>query len=176
MSVKIFIVMAPPVASTADGSGEWEADNMVFVKDGFSLPALVIPELWLIWHRMWIPLLGYLGYRVVIALVALALGDAVSAMIGFVLAFLFALEANNLRRWSLDRRGWRIVGESIGRNRNEAEFLFFRDWANRSPAGRYTEDRTGTHGIPSVRGKPAPEPADDEPRIFGLFPDPEPER
>lgn len=174
MSVRIYIVMAPPLLSAADGGGEWEADQMVFVKDGFSLPALIIPELWLLWHRMWIPLVGYLGYRILIGLLAHAIGDATAGMIAFLLAILFALEANNLRRWSLGRKGWRIVGETIGRSRSEAEFLFFRDWAAKPAAVRRTEDRAGTRTLRPTR--PAPEPAVDEPKVFGLFPDPEPDR
>ncbi len=176
MSVKVFIVMAPPVESPVDEPGEWEAENMVFVKDGFSLPALIIPELWLIWQRMWIPLLGYLGYRIVIALVALSLGNAASTLTAFVVAILFAMEANNLRRWSLERRGWRIVGESVGRNRSEAELLFFRDWANRSTLRRHPESHAEAQVLEPARTLPAPEPADEEPKVFGLFPEPEPER
>jgi len=166
--------MAPPPLSAADVGGAWEADHMVFVKDGFSLPALLIPELWLLWHRMWIPLLGYLGYRVIIGLIALALGDAAAGMIALILAFLFALEANNLRRWSLGRKGWRIVGETIGRSRNEAEFLFFRDWAARPAAMRHSDGRGGARNLQPART--APEPGEHEPEVFGLFPDPEAER
>ena len=174
MSVKIFIVMAPPLTELADNGREWEADNMVFVKDGFSFPALIIPELWLIWQRMWIPYLGYLGYRIIVSLIALALGNVASSLTLFVMAFLFALEANNLRRWSLGRKGWRIVGEAVGRNRNEAEFQFFRDWANRPAATRKPDGDGDGVNLQPGHAKPAPEQADDEPRIFGLFPDPEP--
>ena len=174
MAVKVYIAMAPPPIAGADDDGEWEADNIQFVKDGFCLPALIIPELWMIWRRMWIPLLGYLGYRLAIALIALGLGDTIAATIALMLAFLFALEANNLRRWSMERKGWRIVGETIGRNLNEAEFLFFRDWAARPAAMRHTGRRAGTSSPRPVRQAPVQEPEEHEPKVFGLFPDPEP--
>ena len=45
------------------------ADRLAFVKDGFSWPALFVPLLWLIYHRMWIEL-------IVLGLVYLALRSA----------------------------------------------------------------------------------------------------
>ena len=179
MSVKVFFVMAPPQPDGPDP--EWEAERMVFVKDGFALLALLVPALWLFWHRMWLPLMAYLAYMVALSTVELSFGSLVSGIIGTGLAFLLALEANNLRRWSLGAKGWRVVGEAVGRNRNEAEFMFFRDWASRSavplPAG-------ASPAAGSAPGKPAAQPAgqpparkpparkpDDEPAIFGLFPE-----
>jgi hypothetical protein len=38
---------------------------------------------------------------------------------------LFALEANNLRRWTLERRGFRLVAVAEGRNIEEAEIRYF---------------------------------------------------
>lgn len=175
MSVKIFFVMAPPQPDGPDP--EWEAERMVFIKDGFSLPALIVPALWLFWHRMWLPLLAYVGYMIVISTVELSFGNLVSGIIAAGCALLFALEANNLRRWSLGAKGWRLVGEAVGRNRDEAEFLFFRDLAGKlsrpvTPAAAPVASPAKPAARPAGRDAPN-RPADDEPSVFGLFPEPE---
>lgn len=170
MSVKVFLVMAPPQPDGPDP--EWEAERMVFIKDGFSVPALIVPVLWLFWHRMWLPLLAYVGYMVVISAVELGFGNLVSGIIAAGCTLLFALEANNLRRWSLGAKGWRLVGEAVGRNRNEAEFLFFRDWAGK--LSRPIQRPPAAKPAANPPARPAPDrPGDDEPSVFGLFPEPE---
>jgi hypothetical protein len=179
MSVKLFIVMAPP--QTEDPDPASEAERMVFVKDGFSLAALLVPFLWLLWNRMWLPLLAYIAYLIGLSLVELQFGQVVSTIIAAGCGILLALEANNLRRWSLGAKGWRIVGEAIGRNRDEAEFLFFRDWANRNRDNLNRKGReagsTGAAGsapnpFSGQPRNPAPvKKPDDEPAIFGLFPE-----
>lgn len=172
MSVKVFMVMAPPELPDVGPDPEWQAEQMVFVKDGFSFAALLFPFIWLIWHRMWLPLLGYLAYLIVISTVEFSFGQTVSAVIVVAVAILFALEANNLRRWSLAAKGWTTIGEAVGRNREEAEFLYFRDMAARtaparpsSPAETKNAARAADH---QVRAAARP---DDEPDIFGLFPE-----
>lgn len=176
MSVKIFVVMAPPELPDAGPDPEWQAENMVFVKDGFSLAALVIPVLWLVWQRMWLPLLAYLAYLVAISTIEMSFGLLISGIISFACKVLFALEANSLRRWSLGAKGWRTVGEAVGRNRNEAEFLFFRDLANQPARDGQGNEKTGREAAPAMRPaatRPATPRPDDEPEIFGLFPEAE---
>jgi hypothetical protein len=179
MPVKVFIVLAPPEPEIPDP--EWEAEQLVFVKDGFSFPGFLIPVPWLIWQRMWLPLLGYLVFMVAMSLVELSAGQLVSSIVATGCTILFALEANNLRRWSLSAKGWRTVGEAIGRNRDEAEFLFFRDKA-RQPAviadpGNDTKPARGDDrsaaGPPQQRTPATGPGTDHEPRILGLFPEAE---
>ncbi len=175
MSVKVFIVMTPPVLPEIGPDPEWQAERMVFVKDGFSLAALLIPVLWLVWHRMWLPLLAYLAYLVLLGTIELSIGQLASSVIALGCGLLFALEANNLRRWSLAAKGWGTVGEAVGRNRNEAEFLFFRDWANPSTGdGRQAEKAGGEPAPPTKPAAGGPQSRDpEEPAIFGLFPEAE---
>ena len=83
------------------------AASLLFVKDAFSWPAALFTPLWLIVHRLWWPLLGYL------ALVALMLeaGSVLAPDAGWIvlglaaLNLLVGLEAAPLRMWSLARRG-----------------------------------------------------------------------
>ena len=58
MSVTLYSVYEPP--SEAQDLKD-RADSLVFVKEGFSWPALFIPGLWLIYRRMWLELVLFLG-------------------------------------------------------------------------------------------------------------------
>jgi hypothetical protein len=118
----IYTVLAPP---PRDGDPAHEALDTAFVKDGFSWPALFFAVIWMIYRRMWLVLVLYVA---VVAAAAFALSRTGGDVAGFALLlvhFLFALEANNLRRWTLERRGFRLVGVAEGRNIEEAEIGYF---------------------------------------------------
>lgn len=173
MAMHVYSVHAPPDLSEAEA-----AERMVFIKDGISWPALFVPVLWLLWQRMWLPLLGYLLFIALVAFVDARLGDTAAMIVAVLGNILFALEANAIRRWSLGRRGWRMVGESFGYDRSEAEVRFFRGEAakaertERAPwePGRVTGRRStpGLSGVPAVHRRRG----EDEPGL-GLFPEPE---
>ncbi len=118
--MKAFTVHMPP-----DLPGDTAAERAVFVKDGFCWPALFIPLLWLLWHRLWLVLIAYLVAAMVIGAVQIIAGEAAAAIILIAFAFYFAAEANNARRWSLGRRGWMRDGEVFGRDHGEAEIRYF---------------------------------------------------
>lgn len=114
------------------------AEQLVFVKDGFSLAALLFGPLWLLFNRMWAALLAYL-------VVAIALGTVLellkvpslwASLAGFALNLLLALEADSIRRWTLARRGWRFIGSVVGRNTAECERRFFETWLPAQPDSR----------------------------------------
>ena len=100
----IYTVLAPPAG---DRRGRPDPAAFVFVKEGFCWPALFFPRLWLLFRRH-------------VAGACSSTSSSRSAVAGarrrdrrrrcpasfLVLArFLFALEANELRRWTLERRG-----------------------------------------------------------------------
>lgn len=125
--MKTYTVHEPP---NAPANRVDRAENMVFVKDGFSWSALIFGPLWLLAKRLWLPLILYV---VLVTLVSLALESAGVAekFIGWaVMAFhvLLGLEGSTIQRWSLDRAGWRIVGSVNGRNGDECERRFFDAW------------------------------------------------
>ncbi|HEX2256729.1 MAG TPA: DUF2628 domain-containing protein [Afifellaceae bacterium] len=173
MAVHIHTVHVPP-----DLAPEEAAERAAFVKEGVSWPALFFAVLWLLWHRMWLPLLLYLAFILAVALIDAGLGDTAATVVAVLGQVLFALEANNLRRWTLARRGWREIGESFGRNRAEAEIRFFLSEAPRAgrtdaPQGGWarTVGRRSTPGLSAVPALPRRR-AVDEPGL-GLFPEPE---
>ena len=164
--MRFYTVQAPPEAApfAADPS------RIVFVKEGFCWPALFIAPLWLIYRRMWLVLLFY-----VLALVGLGFaseradGPLLSA-IGVLSAFWFALEANELRRWTLSRRGWRLLGIAGGRRLVDAELGWFARMAQApsapsAPAAPPPAPRPDTIAVPVTAAATA------ETEVIGLFPE-----
>ncbi|MGI9385082.1 MAG: DUF2628 domain-containing protein [Methyloligellaceae bacterium] len=106
------------------------ADRITFVKEGFAWWAFLIPVFWLIYQRMWLVLLGFVGVTVVLNLIfeLFGLGEVAAAVASLGLGLLLALEANDLRRWTLRRRGFEELGLVTGKRRDECEFRFFTAW------------------------------------------------
>ncbi len=106
------------------------ADGVIFVKDGFSWLASALPPIWCIANGLWLVFFGYL-------VAAAALGFSVTKLPGgavwggiAAIAFnlIFAFEANNLRRWTLRRKGFQMIGAVSGRTSEECERRFFEGW------------------------------------------------
>jgi hypothetical protein len=111
------------------------AESLVFVKDGFSWLAALFAPLWLLAHRLWWPLLAFMLLAGGLQLVKQTMGVdqrwvglamlAVNLLIGF--------EADSLRRWSLERRGWRMLGSVSGKTAADCERRFFETWLPSQP-------------------------------------------
>ena len=107
-------------------------DQLVFVKEGVAWLALFFPILWLLFQRMWLVLVLFilLGTAVSFATIELSGSENVALWASLALSVLLAVQANDLRRWTLSRRGYRTVAAVSGRNRDECERRFFADWAD----------------------------------------------
>lgn len=153
-----YTVLAPPPKA---GSDEPDPDGFVFVKEGFCWPALYITLPWLIWRRMWLVLIAYVLASVAVIALAARMPSPVAWSILILFGLLVALEANNLRRWTLERRRYRFLGVTSGDRASEAEFRFFADWRGSAAA-------PPSAAVPKpVIGRPM------TPReIIGLFPSP----
>ncbi len=156
--MRAYTVHAPP--------GEPRPERFAFVKDGFSWPALFVPILWILWHRMWLTLIGYVIFVLLVAWTGRLAGDAHAMILALTGSFILALEGNTIRRLSLEQLGWREIGESFGSNLSEAEIRFFH---RRADVSTYRSEepaqRTGLAGGPGAR--------ENEERVLGLFPEPE---
>ena len=155
----LYTVLAPPQRA-ADAVPD--PIGLVFVKEGFCWPALFIPGLWLIFRRMWLILALCVAIVVGLEVLAQEVGPAIPLVIYVLLRLLFALEANGLRRWTLEGAGYRLIDVIEGRRLAEAEFRYF-------------------HGRPPVEPVPQPPPTEiaapswtpSEPaEVVGLFPTP----
>jgi hypothetical protein len=152
----IYTVLSPPA-----GSAGPDPDRFVFVKEGFCWPALYITAIWLLWRRMWLVLVVYLVAAAAVLAFAAQLAPPIAWLIVLLFGFLVALEANNLRRWTLERRGYRLVGVASGDWRSDAEFRFFANFAGSGPQRPQVEP-----------AKPATAAWAETREVVGLFPNP----
>lgn len=101
--------------------------DIVLVKEGFNWPALLLSLLWALWHGLWLVALGLLVLEVALGVAARLLGVApwIETALATGLAVIFAFVANDLRRWTLRRRGFVQAGVIAGRNQDNAEVRLF---------------------------------------------------
>ncbi len=152
------------------GSLAERADAVTFVYDGFAWLALVFPILWLLYHRMWLVLVGlvvvFAAMQGVLLLAGLA--DQVQGWAVVGVSILFAFQANDLRRWSLARKGFRFAGPVSGANRAACEARFFELWL--AAQAELKPGRTAYGKPPAAAGK-AGRKGDDGDEVIGLFPE-----
>jgi uncharacterized protein DUF2628 len=89
----------------------------VLVREGFSWGALVFGPIWLAVHRAWIPATISLAAFVIIGFTT---QDAVQAALLVALIVLLGLSGHDLRRWSLDQRGFLLTQVITGRSELDA--------------------------------------------------------
>jgi len=174
----LYTVHAPrgPEGAAPDPAG------LVFVKDGFCWPALFIPLVWLVWRRLWLVLLFYVVGALALSTVSGLAGGTASLLVMLLFALWFALEANGLRRWTLERTGRPIVGVVEGETLLAAERRWFaaadgpppavRPAASPRPAPSAPPSATAAAKISPPPPPPPPPPRSAEPGIVGLFPSP----
>jgi hypothetical protein len=160
--MSIYTVHEPPPRANEDAP---DPVRFVFVRDGFSFWAFLLSPLWMLRHRLWLVLIGYLVVAVALQVAVAMLGASASVMfgVGFLLSLLVGFEAATLRRFTLARRGWQSVGIVVGDDVESAERRFFDVWVkgDRRPA-------------PAAPPSPAPMPRRPPPAsdVIGLFPEP----
>ncbi|MEJ0011384.1 MAG: DUF2628 domain-containing protein [Bauldia sp.] len=161
------MILAP---QARDGDALPDPMALVFVKDGFNWPALFFAGPWLIYRRMWLVLIGYIVIAMGIAFLAERLVGSSGGPIIFLLHILFALEANELRRWTLERNGYRMIGVAEGRSLEEAEIRYFGETDTAAMAAPVppTPPTPPTPPRPQAPVKPSAEAGD----VVGLFPAP----
>jgi hypothetical protein len=166
--VTVYAVYEPPKETPELAR---RAEQLAFVKEGFSWPALFVPLFWLLYHRMWITF-------VILLLIYVALpflfgtsgqGEMLATWASLAVNVLFAFEANDLRAASLERRGHRLAGIAIGSGRVDAERSFFSAWlprenerARSQPRGHEARREGETAPVPRARGEGE--------EVIGLFP------
>jgi hypothetical protein len=157
-NMRVYTVHEPPPKRDEASA---DPERFAFVRDGFSLWAFLFGPLWMLRHRMWLVLLGYIGVVVVIEVAELLLNvsTAASAAVSFLLMLLVGFEAPTLRRFTLGRRKWSNLGIIVGDDLQSAERRFFDAWV-----------KGGAFSMASASSSPqAPSAAPD---VIGLFPEP----
>jgi hypothetical protein len=78
----------------------------VLVREGFSWGALLFGPFWLLAHHAWIPAVIVLALDVIAGALAPA---SVQPFLFLAIALLVGFSGNDLRRFSLERRGYRLM-------------------------------------------------------------------
>jgi hypothetical protein len=169
----VYTVHAPVAAD----AGIVATDRFAFVRDGFHFWAMVFGPLWLIAHRLWLALIGW-----IVVLAAVDLGMAALGVRGLglllvnaLIAVLMGLEAASLQRWTLSRRNWRQLDIVVGDDEETAERRFFDRWTagRRGPgADPFATERGGPPPTRDIPGQPFSKPPLEQGGIIGLFPQP----
>ena len=123
--MRYYTVHAPPDEPAAP-------ERFVFVKDGFSWPALFFPVLWILWHRLWLTLVWYVVFVLVVAWVGRGSAATISRRSSrSSAALLFALRGErHPPACRSTQRGWRRGRRAAsGGTIDEAEARFFADAA-----------------------------------------------
>jgi uncharacterized protein DUF2628 len=89
----------------------------VLVREGFSWGALIFGPFWLAAHRAWIAAAVSLAAFILIVFLAT---DGIAAALLTTLVVLLGLSGHDLRRWSLDLRGYLLAQVLVARNELEA--------------------------------------------------------
>lgn len=119
-----YIVMAPVYSVEKSGLSE---DRVQFVKDGFSVFALILPVFWLLGKRLWWhAAVAFLVISVLTALIGqyFSLASVTSALT-FLLSAFVALEGKNWYLSALQRRGFQEVAVVEANGPEEAEIRYF---------------------------------------------------
>jgi hypothetical protein len=158
----VYTVHAPAAVAASRSAS---ADRFVFVRDGFHGWAFLTGPFWLVYHRLWLALGGYLALNVVLTLVlsGLRTGSGTRFAVLLLIALLLGLEAATLKRWTLGRRGFRQLDVVIADDEDAAERRFFDRWTAKGADAYQPPVERG--GAPPVRS-PSSAPGE----IFGLFP------
>jgi hypothetical protein len=161
----VYMVFEPQAAR---GDSLRRAERVEFVPDRFTWSAFLFGPVWMLWHRLWLVLGGYIGVSVALSLALRYAGVGEDAR-GFaltLLALLVGFEAASLRRWTLLLKGWRDVGAVVGDTRETAERRFF---------DRYVSLETTREMEAALAAPPPPQPPvapRDASDVVGLFPQP----
>lgn len=109
---------------------EERASELVFVKEGFAFWALIAPALWFLFNGLWRGLLLYLALSVGLVVALTLLGASEQMVVGatLMLRLIFAFEARDIQRASLERRDYTLKGVVSGRNLEECERRFLMEW------------------------------------------------
>ena len=164
----VYTVHQPPLKKYESAP---DPERFAFVRDGFSFWAFVFGPLWMLRHRMWLVLLGYIvvviAMQVGLRFVGASGGSA--AFASFMLALLVGMEAGTLRRFTLGRRRWRNLGTIVGSDRETVERRFFDAWVRGETIAAMSP--TMSSAVPRTSA-PLPRSPAQASDVIGLFPQP----
>ena len=122
--MRVYTAHIHPRRRDADGIAD---RDIVLVKEGFCWPALFFSVIWAIWKGLWLVALLFLLLQAALSFFfsVFLVGTLTQVVLSLVLAIAIGFFANDLRRWTLSRRGFRDADVVAERNLIAAERRFF---------------------------------------------------
>jgi len=117
-----YTVYMPPKDSL-----EHSEENFRLVPDAKATFALFFPPFWLVWHKLWLPLMVYLCVIIAIMILAFTNPGIAVSYLSVLPGLYLLLEGYELVRKNLENNGWQYVGIVEGENKEEAEIRFVVD-------------------------------------------------
>ena len=164
-----------PVMSHANGR---VTDRFAFVRDGFHFWATLFGPVWLLWHRLWLALIGWIILTLVmdIGMASLGAGRTAIFVANALIAVLMGFEAASLRSWTLSRRNWHQLDIVVADDEEQAERRFFDRWTAKQRGltnDQWAVDRGAPPPTRNIPGQPFSKPPPlPQGGIIGLFPEP----
>jgi hypothetical protein len=96
---------------------------------------MLFAPFWMALNGLWLVLAGYLVLVAGLSLLLAATGVASHwiALTMLALHVVIGFEAASLKRWTLERRGWRFISSVAGRSAEDCERRFFEAWLPKEP-------------------------------------------
>lgn len=162
---------------TPTTSGRGVTDRFVFVRDGFRFWAFAGGAIWLLWHRLWLAMIGYLVLSFIGEVTLSLLGVSSSARLAamLIVALMMGLEAASLQRWTLSRSKWKQVDVVVADTEEGAERRFFDRWLAHKAASDLSVTPVDRGAAPPVRphhDQSFSSPSTSDAGVIGLFPQP----
>ena len=170
----VYTVHAP----VTNGAGIAAVERFAFVRDGFHFWAAVFGPLWLVWHRLWLALTGWIIVALAINVGMARLGADGTAIfwVDVLIALLMGFEASSIRRWTQSRHNWRQLDIVVADDEEAAERRFFDRWTAKQRAlsnDQLAVDRGAPPPTRDIPGQPFSRPPPlPQSEIIGLFPEP----
>jgi len=154
----VYTVHEPPPKQYEQTS---DPERFEFVRDGFSFWAFLFGPLWMLRHRMWLVLLGWVAVSSALEIVfsLLSTGSGARLVAGLLVALLIGVESATLRRFTLGRRRWTNLGVIVADDLEAAERRFFDVWVKSGGAAPRTTEAQSRQSAAA-------------PDVIGLFPQP----
>ncbi len=96
-----------------------------FIADGPAIFALIVPAVYLIWHRLWQPLMIYVLVAGALALPAMLVPSPWLGLLPALPGFFLMLQGRDLVRADLEHKGWQESQCVEADNEADAELRFF---------------------------------------------------
>jgi hypothetical protein len=163
-----------PVAAQGGHTMDATTDRYEFVRDGFYFWAMIAPVIWMLYHRLWLALVGYIVLSVAMGFVLSRLGvSSGTAFVAFgLISILIGLEAASLRRRKFSGRKWRQLDVVVADDEEAAERRFFDRHAGALAPSSATSWADRGPQQPSSPAQYQPQAASSANDIIGLFPQP----